>query len=238
MAALKARAAPVEKWGRVPRAAMLLEKRLDALADYCDPMLLSEVDGFLAGIAVSPEPVAFEEWLPAILNLHPEQKVEAFLDPDDAKSFVDLLLKCFNTIVDEIAAGRYLPIIDVDTRNREMVWQLWIGGFARAMEFRPGSWDTFAVGSELTRNALKALRRLVAIDKGVGELPEDGFEVLTKLAPGLIPIWLGILMAWRLSGGASDYPEPLLSRLSAAVGRSGPCPCGSGRKFKKCCYGQ
>ena len=59
MAALKARAAPVEKWGRVPRAAMLLEKRLDALADYCDPMLLSEADGLLAGIAVSPEPVAF-----------------------------------------------------------------------------------------------------------------------------------------------------------------------------------
>ena len=32
--------------------------------------------------------------------------------------------------------------------------------------------------------------------------------------------------------GAAD--QPLSSVLTAGVGRNDPCPCGSGRKFKKC----
>jgi SWIM/SEC-C metal-binding protein len=30
-------------------------------------------------------------------------------------------------------------------------------------------------------------------------------------------------------------PAPLLVHPSSAVGRNAPCPCGSGRKYKKCC---
>lgn len=30
------------------------------------------------------------------------------------------------------------------------------------------------------------------------------------------------------------YPTPI-QRLRDKVGRNNPCPCGSGRKFKKCC---
>jgi SEC-C motif-containing protein len=39
--------------------------------------------------------------------------------------------------------------------------------------------------------------------------------------------------AWRYCSGAVDI-EP--SRApAAAIGRNDPCPCGSGRKYKKCC---
>ncbi len=31
----------------------------------------------------------------------------------------------------------------------------------------------------------------------------------------------------------SDKPEPI--KADAATGRNDPCPCGSGKKFKKCC---
>ena len=30
-------------------------------------------------------------------------------------------------------------------------------------------------------------------------------------------------------------PEPGIARPPPAVGRNAPCPCGSGRKYKKCC---
>ncbi|MCI0340775.1 MAG: SEC-C domain-containing protein [Planctomycetales bacterium] len=36
-------------------------------------------------------------------------------------------------------------------------------------------------------------------------------------------------------GGAAPGPEPV--RASVSTGRNDPCPCGSGRKFKKCCGG-
>lgn len=34
--------------------------------------------------------------------------------------------------------------------------------------------------------------------------------------------------------GKLDWASPLV-RLSSTIGRNDPCPCGSGRKFKKCC---
>jgi preprotein translocase subunit SecA len=35
-------------------------------------------------------------------------------------------------------------------------------------------------------------------------------------------------------GGGSDSPQPV-QRKSGKVGRNDPCPCGSGKKYKKCC---
>jgi uncharacterized protein len=42
----------------------ILEGELLALDD--EAMLLSELDGFLAGVIACPEPIAAEEWLPAV----------------------------------------------------------------------------------------------------------------------------------------------------------------------------
>jgi len=48
----------------------------------------------------------------------------------------------------------------------------------------------------------------------------------------------------RKTGTRSPTPNPqpsisnLQSRVAANIGRNDPCPCGSGRKFKKCCLGK
>ena len=39
-------------------------------------------------------------------------------------------------------------------------------------------------------------------------------------------------MRWATNGSGSDGSA---INLFKAVGRNDPCPCGSGRKFKKCC---
>ncbi|NCO41434.1 MAG: zinc chelation protein SecC [Armatimonadetes bacterium CG_4_10_14_3_um_filter_66_18] len=53
--------------------------------------------------------------------------------------------------------------------------------------------------------------------------------------------------AWRTSSSRRGAAEPAprtsngscssLSLALSKVGRNEPCPCGSGRKFKKCCGG-
>lgn len=46
---------------------------------------------------------------------------------------------------------------------------------------------------------------------------------------------------YDVSGDWEDAPEHVLDRLLDAepkVGRNDPCPCGSGKKFKKCCLGR
>ncbi len=42
---------------------------------------------------------------------------------------------------------------------------------------------------------------------------------------------------WRFIDGKIQGPEPM-RRETPRVGRNDPCPCGSGRKYKKCCFAE
>lgn len=50
----------------IPRWLMLLEKKLDVLAEDCEPMLVSQIEGYLAGIIVCPDLITPSKWLPLI----------------------------------------------------------------------------------------------------------------------------------------------------------------------------
>ncbi len=80
--------------------------------------------------------------------------------------------------------------------------------------------------------------------------PND-FEVLSALVPACaltgqdfpeLPQWRKALSA-PVRSRLKPPPEPLppyrgpapLAREDTRVGRNDPCPCGSGKKFKKCC---
>jgi preprotein translocase subunit SecA len=39
----------------------------------------------------------------------------------------------------------------------------------------------------------------------------------------------------RMAGAGDRQPVQRVVRTSAKVGRNDPCPCGSGKKYKKCC---
>jgi preprotein translocase subunit SecA len=43
------------------------------------------------------------------------------------------------------------------------------------------------------------------------------------------------VFARRESKGGADAAVKTVKRASAKVGRNAPCPCGSGKKYKKCC---
>jgi preprotein translocase subunit SecA len=42
----------------------------------------------------------------------------------------------------------------------------------------------------------------------------------------------------RMAGSGDSQPVQQVVRGSAKVGRNDPCPCGSGKKYKKCCGAQ
>ena len=108
-------------------------------------------------------------------------------------------------------------------------------GFCRTMALRPEFWvglDT--VDDPEVRRALFVLTRLAALAVSSSDLePMEIDERLEAAAPDLIPLHLEILhRAWpnEMAGPAPFAPAPV-----AKVGRNDPCPCGSGKKFKKCC---
>ena len=52
---------------------------------------------------------------------------------------------------------------------------------------------------------------------------------------GLMPFALGKLNQDSMPSRQPEVNPPLILQNKRRVGRNDPCPCGSGKKFKKCC---
>ncbi|MBL4940036.1 MAG: SEC-C domain-containing protein [Colwellia sp.] len=57
---------------------------------------------------------------------------------------------------------------------------------------------------------------------------------LKKLASEIIPLHVETLHRARLAA-ATPHPKTPANQNRPKVGRNAPCPCGSGKKYKKCC---
>ncbi len=125
----------------IPRRLKLLEKRLISLPANSDAMLVSELDGFLAGLLVCPDLILPSEWLPLVWG-GDEETAPIFENARQAEQLVGLVMEHYNATANDLQSGRYAPVFEVDTRHGEVLWELWIGGFETAMQLRPESWVT------------------------------------------------------------------------------------------------
>ncbi|MGG7144423.1 SEC-C metal-binding domain-containing protein [Clostridium nigeriense] len=50
-----------------------------------------------------------------------------------------------------------------------------------------------------------------------------------------LPQWEGIFSAEKRKEIQKQYRESVMVRNENKIGRNDPCPCGSGKKYKKCC---
>jgi len=208
-----------------------LDRALCQLADTNDPMDLSQLDGFVAGLLVCPDLIMPSEWLPLIWGGDDEPVFDGIAD---AQQLIAMVMEHYNAVSTALhrKRGRYSPIFDIDVRHDEVLWELWIDGFNTAMQLRAESWDAIALSGGAPSDALLGLTCLIMIDRGEGDLPAEATDALSADAPDLIPLWIETLAAWRLehSGYTKGPPVP-----KTKTGRNDPCPCGSGKKYKKCC---
>ena len=209
-------------------------RRLDgALADLPleEPMLLSELDGLLTGVLVCPASIAPEEWLPIVWGDETDG-VPPFEDPLDVQWFRDAVIARRDEIGRDLARGKLQPILDVDDRNGDVLWEPWVDAFAEAMALRPDEWQALADGAE-TADAVASLSELIAVARGESELDTPAVNELDAHAPAdLAAAVLRLYAAGARSGGgvaAAAAPAPI------KVGRNEPCRCGSGKKSKRCC---
>ena len=219
----------------LPRRLRQLDTLLMDLPDDSEGMLLSELDGFLAGIIACPDLILPSEWLPMVWGGGDDEHEPVFEDQKQVEKLVRLIMEHYNAIVYDLRTRGHQPVFDVDTRHDETLWEIWISGFERAIHLRPKSWSVFLeTNDEDAIAAIGGIMMLGAISRGESDLPKEKADLLTEAAPDLIPQWVETLNAWRMQNatGLADIPP----RLSyGRVGRNDPCPCGSGKKWKKCC---
>lgn len=217
----------------------ILSKKLQRLDDFLmsdavnyNTMLLSELDGFLAGLIICPDMIMPSEWMPVIWG----DEGPVFNDIVQAQAVNNLILEHYNDIIRQLDKRRHSPVFDIDTRNDDVMWETWISGFGQAMLLRPEAWRSWAEGDDIDlHNSLFVLGRLKQLATLAPQdiKPLDIDDELKKLAPDLIAEHVELLHHARLA--KATQPMSSANDNRPMVGRNEPCPCGSGKKFKKCC---
>jgi uncharacterized protein len=202
----------------------------DASPENC--MQLSDLDGFLTGIAIGPELVMPSEWLPAIWG----DDEPVFEDEEQAQAVIGTIMGRYNEILHALNTDpeAYAPVF-WEGPDGEVIAADWAEGFVDAIRLRPEAWQPLLDD----REAIIMLMPILALcgdaeDGSPLELdPEEDADLLAQ-APDHIPECVaGINDFWKERRGR--LPAGTKQAKSPKAGRNDPCPCGSGRKYKRCC---
>ena len=100
-------------------------------------MGLSELDGFLTGVAIGPELLMPSEWLPAIWG----EEEPGFDDAENMRGVVALIMNRYNEILSSLRQEppAFAPIL-AKTPAGEAVASAWAKGFFRAVRLRRQAW--------------------------------------------------------------------------------------------------
>ena len=216
----------------------LRDADLDLLAAYLhgpdrpdELMMLSELDGFLAAIAIGPEPIDPKDWMPFIWDTEEPQ----FDDEAQSTAVFRAIASHFNDSIRALEAGVFEPILDIDTDEAPLP-EGWAVGFMTGVGLRLPAWTRLLQSEEDEVLAYPILAFGYDEEgKPLLEIPKKDREFLRTDAPELIAqAVVDIADYWR----QRNKPPPagaIPVRTTPKIGRNDPCPCGSGRKYKKCC---
>jgi uncharacterized protein len=212
----------------------------DATSD--ETLMLDSLDGYLTAIAIGPTSLLPSAWLSDAWGPH-EDDAPAFATQDEAQRIIGLIVRHFNSIVSglENNPDGFEPflrsLVYFGDPREYLVGEPWALGFMQGVALCRQDWQPLFDDAH-ARQWLEPLHLLGADDTTDDELAlirrPDQREDLTKKFPASIA---GIYRYWL------PYRQAVHERLLATtirraepkVGRNDPCPCGSGKKFKKCC---
>ena len=231
-----------------------LTKLLSKAVNPDDVFTLAELHGFLFGLAITPELIKPSEWLPLVLG---EEMMEFDNEEEAGDMMAPLFLVC-NKFYEEHHEGKlFFPfgIGDLETGDLTRMSD-WAHGLYQAMALRPAIWT---IGREdrdegdLTEDEQELVSSCgiiigVADPDSIPEIfekkdfnPEANEKDLDLEATlfALLPNAVATLQA-HAKQKAEEHQALMSCQHQSAnkplkIGRNELCPCGSGKKFKKCC---
>jgi len=238
-----------------------LERVAERLAGFDSRVSSEWLDGWLTVLASGPVRPPADEWLALMLD---DTFDRTFADPPDRAEALAVLEARLAVLLDQLdpdsleqdpEAMRLDPIMWEwsDEQRRRMAEEsgfslqdlaavdtgtVWAEGFLEGLDALLPAWGGDPAGDE-------ALADFTALVDQVGLLllpPDDAKtrSLLARYHPGRTPTRDDLVaqacfavqdlrLFWLDHG-----PRPEPRRVAAAPGRNDPCPCGSGRKYKKC----
>ena len=191
-----------------------------------DCMQLSDLDGFLTAIAVGPELSMPSEWLPVIWG----EGEPVFENTEDAQSVIGAIMGRYNEILRLIQdePDAHGPLFR-ETPDGQVVAADWAEGFMDGVGLRRHAWRPLLESDEGI-DLLTPIMAFLHDEDGKPLLevePEELVEIRKVAIDLIVPSVQAINGYWK----AHRHPTTRASK----TGRNDPCPCGSGRMYKRCC---
>jgi len=191
-------------------------------------MTFEMLDGFLTALVIGPALVKPSEYLPEIWGTD-NGEGPIWDSQEQVQYFLDLLMRHWNAIVARRTADApHDP--DVEQFGEAEPGRPWAEGFFAGVNLRRDNWDPIFKDRALAPTVLAVLALVEDAAKFFADpvTPELREEILEQL-PDILQ---QIAAFWRNEPELFSGREPI---RSSKVRRNAPCPCGSGKKFKKCC---
>jgi uncharacterized protein len=200
----------------------------------------SQLDGFLLACICSPQVIMPSHYIPLIWDSEGDPKNGPVWDSiEEAQLFSEALMNQHNAGVEALRGEAFAPVAILEDRGAGMQKQFrhWaLGALHGVALWDSRSKQTKEIKDELRSELLELIRLedenedsmegvvLPPLHRALDLLQEAHEHPQQSLPDGL--------------GGSFLSPRDPVSpqqRETPKIGRNDPCPCGSGRKYKKCC---
>jgi uncharacterized protein len=201
-------------------------------------MNVEALDGFFAALIAGPETVMPSEYNREVFGGEMSDACE-FGSLDEANDILGLMMRHWNTIAATLYKGEvYVPLL-LEDENGTAHGNDWARGFIRGMGVRHDGWAELVNNQENGR-CLIPMMMLYHEDDEEPEMRSEPIgreqreDIIAHIAAGLLGTYRYFREHRQVSAG-THTSEPRHS--TPKVGRNDQCPCGSGKKYKKCCGG-
>jgi uncharacterized protein len=185
------------------------------------PML----DGFLTAIVIGPEMVLPSEYLPWVWDWKRRKKDVEFADLDEANRIIGYVQGMNNRVAVPLMSEPP-TVVPVFVFEPDWDHMEWVAGFVMGAQFDVEVWD------HAREEAPELFKPFEAITTMERDAP-GWLDACDELSLSLIAM-RDYFRAGEWREAFEEVQKPFV-REGPKVGRNDPCPCGSGRKFKKCC---
>ena len=201
-----------------------------------------ELQGFLFTVVSAPEMIPPSDWLPIIFA----EEDAGYGSPDEAQAILGQIMALYNTI--NAAVFDPPTLLPADCQLQDDVLAnfeddapiaQWSRGFLRGHMWLEELWEDLPdeVAEELDAT-LMALGFFSSRQMAEDTSSERSFEAMADSIHRVVPAavaqyaHMGRSIATVLAEPDWDEPE---RTHHAKIARNEPCPCGSGKKYKRCC---
>ena len=218
----------------------LTQPELDRLGEFLKSykggraMNVEEVDGFFSALIASPEIVMPSEYMREVFGSETPGS-DAFNPLAEAHEILGLLMRHWNAIAALLSEGRvHLPLLLKD-ENGMVHGNDWALGFVRGTHLRHRSWSKLLADDDYGGCMIPMLILCHEHDSDPEMRPEpidaeQRIKIIALMTGGLVEAYVYFReLANRTSNARTETPRQV------ETGRNDLCPCGSGKKYKRCC---